>query len=114
MSLANGLSILFILSKNQLLVLLIFAMVSFVSFAFISALTLYYTTPSTTTCTELFTKSMKSLGVMNLGSLTQDNMQCPTALFLMVSDRKLPQSSSIGDYLSKACTSTQWNTIQRS
>ena len=38
MSLANGLSILFILSKNQLLVLFIFAMVSFVSFAFISAL----------------------------------------------------------------------------
>ena len=38
MSLANGLSILFILSKNQLLVLLIFAIVSFVSFAFISAL----------------------------------------------------------------------------
>ena len=38
MSLANGLSILFILSKNQLLALLIFAMISFVSFAFISAL----------------------------------------------------------------------------
>ena len=38
MSLANGLSILFILSKNQLLALLIFAMVSFASFAFISAL----------------------------------------------------------------------------
>ena len=38
MSLANGLSILFILSKNWLLSLLIFAMVSFVSFAFISAL----------------------------------------------------------------------------
>ena len=37
LSLANGLSILFIFSKNQLLVL-IFAMVSFVSFAFISAL----------------------------------------------------------------------------
>ena len=37
MSLANGLSILFILSKNQLLALLIFAMVSFVYFAFISA-----------------------------------------------------------------------------
>ena len=37
MSLANGFSILFILSKNQLLALLIFAMVSFVSFAFISA-----------------------------------------------------------------------------
>ena len=33
-----GLSVLFILSKNQLLVLLIFAVVSFVSFAFISAL----------------------------------------------------------------------------
>ena len=32
MSLANGLSSLFILSKNQLLALLIFAMVSFVSF----------------------------------------------------------------------------------
>ena len=40
MSLANGLSISFILSKNQLLALLIFAMVSFVSFAFISALIL--------------------------------------------------------------------------
>ena len=38
MSLAKGLSILYILSKNQLLALLIFAMVSFVSFAFISAL----------------------------------------------------------------------------
>ena len=38
MSLANGLSILFILSKNQLLALLIFAMICFVSFAFISAL----------------------------------------------------------------------------
>ena len=38
LSLANGLSILFIFSKNQLLALLIFAMVSFVSFAFISAL----------------------------------------------------------------------------
>ena len=38
MSLANGLSILFILSKNQLLALLIFAVVSFVYFAFISAL----------------------------------------------------------------------------
>ena len=34
----GGLSILFIFSKNQLLALLIFAMVSFVSFAFISAL----------------------------------------------------------------------------
>ena len=38
MSLANGLSILFIFSNNQLLALLILAMVSFVSFAFISAL----------------------------------------------------------------------------
>ena len=38
MSLANGLSILFIFSKNQLLALLIFAMVALVSFAFISAL----------------------------------------------------------------------------
>ena len=38
MSLANGLSILFISSKNQLLVLFIFAIVSFVSFSFISAL----------------------------------------------------------------------------
>ena len=36
--LANGLSILFTLSKTQLLVMLIFAMVSFASFAFISAL----------------------------------------------------------------------------
>ena len=35
-SLANGLSILFIFSKNQLLVLLIFAIFSFVSFSFIS------------------------------------------------------------------------------
>ena len=38
MSLANGLSILFILPKNQLLALLIFAKVSFVSLAFISSL----------------------------------------------------------------------------
>ena len=38
MSLANGLSILFIFSKNQLLVLLIFAAVSFSSFSFISYL----------------------------------------------------------------------------
>ena len=38
MSLANGLSILFIFLKNQLLALLIFAMVSFVSFGFISVL----------------------------------------------------------------------------
>ena len=36
--LANGLSIWFNFSKNQLLALLIFAMVSFLSFAFISAL----------------------------------------------------------------------------
>ena len=40
MSLANGVSILFILSKNQLLALLIFAMASFVSFAFIPVLIL--------------------------------------------------------------------------
>ena len=38
MSLANGFSILFIFSKNQLLVLLIFAIGSFVSFSFISHL----------------------------------------------------------------------------
>ena len=38
MSLASGLSVLFILSKNQLLALLLFAIVSFVYFAFISAL----------------------------------------------------------------------------
>ena len=38
MSVANGLSILFIFLKNHLLALLIFAMVSLVSFAFISAL----------------------------------------------------------------------------
>ena len=38
MSLASGLSILFIFSKNQLLVLFIFAIVSFVYFSFISGL----------------------------------------------------------------------------
>ena len=38
MSLANGYSILFIFSKKQILALLLLAMVSFVSFAFISAL----------------------------------------------------------------------------
>ena len=38
MTLVNGLPIFFIFSKNQLLALLIFAMVSFVSFSFISAL----------------------------------------------------------------------------
>ena len=40
MSLAKGLSILFIFSKNQLLVLLIFTVVSFISFSFISVLIL--------------------------------------------------------------------------
>jgi len=38
MRLASGLSILFIFSKNQILVLLIFASISFISFSFISAL----------------------------------------------------------------------------
>ena len=38
MNVANGLTILFIFSKNHLLVLVIFAIVSFVSFQFISAL----------------------------------------------------------------------------
>ena len=38
MSLAKGLSILFIFSENQLLVLLIFTIVSFNSFSFVSAL----------------------------------------------------------------------------
>ena len=38
MSLANGLSILFIFSKNQLLVAFIFAIVSFISLSFISDL----------------------------------------------------------------------------
>ena len=38
MSLASGFSILFILSKNQLLVLLIFAVVFFICFSFISDL----------------------------------------------------------------------------
>jgi len=47
MSLANGLSILFIFSKNQLLALLIFAVVAFVSFSFISALSFYDFFPST-------------------------------------------------------------------
>ena len=37
MSLAKDLSILFIFSKNELLVLLIFTIVSFISFSFISA-----------------------------------------------------------------------------
>ena len=49
MSLANGLSILFILSKNQLLALLIFDMVSFVSFAFISAQIFYKENPKVST-----------------------------------------------------------------
>ena len=40
MSMANGLSILLIFSKNQLLLLLIFAIISFISFSFISVLTL--------------------------------------------------------------------------
>ena len=40
MSTANGLSILLIFSKNQLLLLLIFAIISFISFSFISVLTL--------------------------------------------------------------------------
>jgi len=47
MHLANGLSILFIFSKNQLLVLVIFAIASFISFSLISALTFYNFFPST-------------------------------------------------------------------
>jgi len=39
-SMANGLSILLIFSKNQLLLLLIFAIIFFISFPFISVLTL--------------------------------------------------------------------------
>ena len=42
MSLANSLSISFIFWKNQLLVLLIFAIVPFISFSFISALITHY------------------------------------------------------------------------
>lgn len=58
-------------------------------------------------------KSMKFLGVINPGNLAQDNnMHYTTALFLMVSDWKQPQSSSTGDCLNKVCTSAQWNTIQ--
>ena len=49
MSLANGLSILFILSKNQLLAFLIFDMVSFVSFEFISAQIFYKENPKVST-----------------------------------------------------------------
>ena len=45
--LTKGLSILFIFSKNQLLVLLIFAIVFFVSISFTSALDLYDFFPST-------------------------------------------------------------------
>ena len=47
MHLANGLSILFIFPKNQLLVLVIFAIASFISFSLISALTFYNFFPST-------------------------------------------------------------------
>ena len=46
MSLANGLSILFIISKNQLLVLLIFAIVFFVSISFYLCSDIYYSPPS--------------------------------------------------------------------
>ena len=47
MSLANGLSILLIFPKNQMLALLSFAMVPFVYFSVISALTFYDFFPST-------------------------------------------------------------------
>ena len=47
MSLAKGLSILFIFAKNPLLVSLIFAIVFFVSTSFISALIFYDFLPST-------------------------------------------------------------------
>ena len=48
MSLAKGLSILFIFSKNQLSVLLIFAILSLISFSFISAQIFMIFFPSST------------------------------------------------------------------
>ena len=63
MSLANGLSILFILSKIKLLALLIFAMVSFVSFAFISAL-IFKISFLLLTCTTLLVGMQTSTATM--------------------------------------------------
>ena len=62
MSLANGLSILFF-SKNQLLALLIFAMISLVSFAFISALIFKFSFLLLTLGFSSFLPSLVALGV---------------------------------------------------
>ena len=67
MSLANGLSILFILSKKQLLALLIFAMVSPVSFASISALIFKISLPLLTLGS--FTSPLSSCSRLGLGHL---------------------------------------------
>ena len=63
MSLANGLSILFIFSKKQLLALLTFAMVYLVSFAFISALIFKISFLLLTLGFSSFLPSLVALGV---------------------------------------------------
>ena len=85
MSQANDLSILFIFSKNQLLALLIFAMVSFVSFAFISAL-IFKISFLLLTWVSSFLPFLVALGV-ELGYLFDffivSWVQCPTGLGLL-------------------------------
>ena len=88
MSLANGLSILFILSKNQLLALLIFAMVSFVSFAFISTRKIFFNTyeficegqffqPNISSAEAELSPSLRQFIYLELGPRMDDRNQVP-------------------------------------
>ena len=84
-----GLSILFIFSKNQLLALLIFAMVSFVSFSFFSCPNLYDFFASTNTGVLLFLVALDvELGYLfNFPLVSWDKLillwTFPFALFLL-------------------------------
>lgn len=61
--------------------------------------TVLHNSSATPTCIELRVwRKYEVSGSYSLGNTeARDNKQCTTALFLMVSDGKLPQSSSTGD-----------------
>ena len=73
MNLAYGLSVLFLSSENQLLVLLVFAIVFFISTSFISAL--IFMIPFLLLVWALFVLSLVALGV-RLGHLFETFIVC--------------------------------------
>ena len=90
MTLDNGLSILFILSKNQLLALLIFAMVSFVSFTFISALIFkisFYFCVVQALCMSLYVMVTSSLSDIWFVNIFSQSVYCLLILLTMCFDQ---------------------------